>query len=158
MTTAVIGSFSVGAILPTTLAAFGSVEADLNAQLAISGGLAVSLTATLPSIEVAAEATMAFAASFAEPDLSANISANFDAIAGVQAQLGLLAGIALALGTAGVVIVASDTLLGLMGGELTAAVSGGIPGAAPSDNVKAISLIATTPAAWAALATLVKTS
>jgi hypothetical protein len=158
MTTTVIGSFSIGQILPTTLTAFGSVEADLNAQLAVDGGLAVSLTATLPDADIAAEASAAFAASFTEPDLSASISANFDAIADIQFQLSLLAGIALALGTAGVVLVASDTTLNAMGSELTSAVASGIPGAAPTDNVKAISLIATTPAAWAALATLVKTS
>lgn len=158
MTTAILGSFSVGSILPTTVSAFGSVEGDLQAQLAAAGNLSIALQAGIPTPEVQAQASATFEASVGEPYLGVGIDANLDAIAAINAQIAALAGLVAALGTAGVVALVSDTTLGALGGEVTGAVASGIPGAAVGDHVNAITLIATTPAAWVALAKFVRAS
>jgi hypothetical protein len=158
MTTAIIGAFSVGGLMPGALAAYGAVEGNLNGQLAAQGSLKLSLTLGPPSVAAAAQIEANVAASVTSPTFGIALSANLDAIAAIQAQLAALAGIFAALGTAGIVLLASETTLNAFGGEITAAVSGGIPGAAPGDSVHALTLVATTPAAWAALAQLMRTA
>ena len=158
MSTVIVGAFSVGSILPTTLAAFGAVEGDLRSQLAAAGNLSLSLQVGIPSVAVQAQALATFEAGVSEPYLGIGIDANISAIAAINAQLTALGGIVAALGTAGVVLLTSDTTLGALGGEITSAVASGIPGATTSDHCNAITLIATTPAAWAAMQALLKTS
>ena len=158
MSTAIVGAFNVGSIMPTTLAAFGAVEGDLRSQLAVAGNLKLSLQVGIPTPTVQAQALATFEAGISEPYLGVGIDANLSAIASINAQLGALAGIVAALGTAGVVLMVSDTTLGALGGEINGAVASGIPGAISGDHVNAITLVATTPAAWSALAKLLKTS
>jgi hypothetical protein len=134
------------------------VEGDLRSQLAAAGNLALALQVGVPTPEVQAQALATFEAGISEPYLGMGISANVTAIAAIQAQLSALAGLVAALGTAGVVLLVSDTTLNALGGEITAAVAGGIPGAGPTDSVHALSLVATTPAAFAALGRVFRTS
>lgn len=158
MTTEVVGSFSVGGLIPGALVAYGAVEGNLNGQLAAQGNLKLSLVAGPPSVAAAAQVAANVVLAVTTPTFGIALSANLDAIAIIQAQLAALAGIFAALGTAGIVLLTSDTTLAALGGEITTAVAGGIPGAVPSNSVHAITLIATTPAAWAALAQILKTS
>ena len=153
-----LGAVSVGTCLPTTLGAFGAVEGNLNAQLAAAGNLRFALDLGPPSIAVAAEASAQIAASVTAPYFGLSISANLDAIAAIQAQLAALAGIVASLGTAGIFLYAYSGTADSFGTALQAHVGPGLPGGAPTDHIDALALVASTPAAWAALATVMKTT
>jgi hypothetical protein len=158
MTTAIIGAVTVGGLIPGAAIAYGAVEGNLRGQLAAAGSLKASLTGGPPTVAAAAQIGANVAAAVTSPTFGIALSANLDVIAALEAQLAALAGIFAALGTAGIVLLASETTLNAFGGEVTAAVSGGITGAAPADSVHALTLVATTPAAWAALAQLMRTA
>ncbi len=157
-----LGELSVGACVPTTVAAFGAVAADLNSQLAAAGNLKLALNVGPPTLAVATQigavATAQAIFSVTGPYFGLAIDANLTAIAAIQAQLAALAGIVAALGELGVFLYAYSGTADSFGTAMQAVVGPGLPGGLPSDHVDALALIAKTPAAWAALQTVFKTS
>jgi hypothetical protein len=157
-----LGEVSVGACVPSALAAFGAVEGDLNGQLAAAGNLKIALDVGLPTVAVAAQigatATAQAMFSVTSPYFGLAIDANLTAIAAIQAQLAALAGIIAALGTAGVYLYQYSGTADSFGTSLQSVVGSGLPGGHPSDHVDSIVLIASTPAAWAAIQQIFKTS
>lgn len=153
---------TVGACVPTTVAAFASVEGNLTAQLVAAGSLSLALNVGPPSIETAAQigatATLQAAASVTGPYFGLAIDANLLAIAAIEAQLAALAGILVALGKAGVFLYQYNGTTDTLGSSLQTSLASGLPGGAPGDHVDALCLIASTPAAWAAMQTVMKTA
>lgn len=157
-----LGAVTVGGCLPTSVAAFASVEGNLEGQLAAAGSMKAALDIGPPSVSLAAQmaATVSgqITASVTAPYFGLQIDANLTLIAALQAQLAALAGILAALGTAGVYLYKYSGTADSFGTELQATVGGGIPGGAPTDHIDSLVLIASTPAAWAAIQTVMKTT
>jgi len=157
-----LGSVTVGSCIPTTVAAFGSVEGNLNAQLVAAGSLSIALDIGPPSIDTAVQigvtASAQAMASVTGPYFGLAIDANLAAIAAIQAQLAALASIVAALGTAGVFLYQYNGTADSFGTTLQAQIGTGLPGGAGTDHIDALCLIASTPAAWAAMETVMKTA
>lgn len=153
-----LGEVSVGGCIPTALGAFGAVEGNLNGQLAAAGNLSIALNVGPPSAAIAGELTAQVAASITGPYFGLQVDAQLDVIAAIQAQLEALAGIFAALGTMGVYLYVYNGTADSFGSAMGSVVGSGLPGGAPSDHIDAITLIASTPAAFAALQTIFKTS
>lgn len=157
-----LGAVTVGGCLPTSVAAFGAVEGNINAELAAAGNMSIALDLGPPSLELAtaigADFSGAIVASVTEPYFGLQVDANLDLIATLNAQLAALAGIMVALGTAGVYLYKYSGTADSFGTELQATIGGGIPGGGPTDHIDSLVLIASTPAAWAAIQTVMKTT
>lgn len=157
-----LGEVTVGGCLPTSVAAFASVEGNIEGQLAAAGAMQIALNLGPPSVSLAAQmaATVSgqIAASVTAPYFGLQIDANLTLIAALNAQLAALAGILTALGTAGVYLYRYNGTADSFGTELQATIGGGIPGGSPTDHVDALVLLASTPAAWAAIQTVMKTT
>jgi hypothetical protein len=157
-----LGEVSVGACIPTALGAFGALEGNLNGQLAAAGNLKLALNVGPPSIavagEIGAEVTAQVMASVTLPYFGIAIDANLEVIASIQAQLSALVGIIASLGAAGVYLYRYDGTADSFGSALGSVVGSGLPGGAGTDDVHALTLIASTPAAWAAIGAIFKTT
>jgi hypothetical protein len=153
-----LGDVSVGACIPTALGAFGALEGNLNGQLAAAGSLKAALNFGPPTVAVAVEAGAQLMAAVTMPYFGVAIDANVSAIAALQAQLAALAGIIAALGSAGVYLYRYDGTADSFGAALGSVVGSGLPGGAGTDDVHALTLIASTPAAWAAIGQIFKTT
>ena len=158
MTIDYVAEATVGGCVPTSLVAFGSVEGNLNGQLAAQGNLKLTLQAGPPSVAVAASIAGQVQASVTSPTFSVGLSANVAAIAAIEAQLAALAGIFAALGAMGVHIFVYDGDAASFGGEVSAAIGGGLPGGAPTDHINAIILATQTPGTWPAMQVIFKVS
>jgi hypothetical protein len=157
-----LGAVTVGGCIPTSVAAFGAVEGNINAELAVAGSATIALDLGPPSVAFAAAIGADFAdamsASVTEPYFGLQVDANLALIAELNAQLAAIAGIIAALGTAGVFLYKYNGTADSFGTELQAVVGSGIPGGSPTDHIDALVLIASTPAAWAAIQTVMKTT
>jgi len=157
-----LGGVTMGGVLPTTLGAFGAVEAQLNFDLASAGNLQIQLDLGPPelaaAVEMGAEVDAQIVASVTEPYFGLAIDANLGAIAAINAQLAALAGIVAALGAAGIDLYLYQGTADSEGSTLQSALSGGLPGGLPGDHVDSLILIARTPEAFAAMQLLMKTS
>jgi hypothetical protein len=157
-----LGEVTVGQCVPTALAAFGAVEGNLNGQLVAAGSLGLSLNVGPPSLSLAtqigATATLQAVASVTGPYFGIAINSNLAVIAAIQAQLAALAGIFAALGTAGISLYLYQGTADSFGTTLQAEIGGGLPGGGPSDHIDSLAIVARTPAAFAALQTIFKTT
>lgn len=157
-----LGAVTVGGCIPTSVTAFAAVEGNINAELAVAGNMTVSLDLGPPSLALAtaigADFSAAMVASVTEPYFGLQVDANLDLIATLNAQLAALAGIMAALGTAGVYLYKYNGTADSFGTTLQSVVGGGIPGGTPTDHIDSLVLIASTPAAWAAIETVMKTT
>lgn len=157
-----LGEVSVMGCVPTAVGAFGLAEANLNGQLAISGGLKASLDVGPPSIalaaQIGAELSAQISASVTAPYFGAAIQVDVNAVALIQAQLAIIVGLIAQLGTMGIFLYQYSGTADSFGSAMQSTVGTGLPGGAPTDHVDALALIASTPAAWAAMQALFKTS
>lgn len=157
-----LGEVSAGACVPSAAGAFGLVEANLNGQLVAKGSLKASLDVGPPSValatQIGAELSAQVMASVTAPYFGATIQVDVDAIALIQAQLTAFAAIRIALGVAGIYLYQYSGTADSFGTALQSVVGSGLPGGQPSDHVDSIVLIASTPAAWAAIQQIFKTS
>lgn len=156
-----LGSTTVGGCIPTTVSAFASVEGNLTSQLVAAGGLSTALDVGPPSVatatQIGATATLQAMASVTGPYFGLAIDANLGTIAAIKAQLAALGGIIAALGQAGVFLYQYNGTADSLGSTLQTVLASGLPGGAGTDHVDALCLIASTPAAWAAMQTVMKT-
>lgn len=157
-----LGDCTVGQILPTTVATFGSRLTNLNAQLAAAGNLAIALNVGPPSmpeaVQIGATASAQAIASVTSPYFGLQITTNAALIASLQAQIAALGTVVAALGEAGVQLYLYQGTCDSLGSTLQAEVGGGIPPGLPADHVDALVLVAKTPAAFAAMQLTMKTT
>lgn len=157
-----LGNVSLSSALPTTAEAFASVEGNLNAEIAAAGNMSISLDLGAPDLALATaigvDFSAAVVASVTEPYWGLQVDANLDLIASLNAQLSALAGILAALGTAGIYLYQYSGTADSLGTSIQSVVGSGLPGGAPTDHVDALCLVASTPAAWAAMQTVLKTT
>lgn len=158
MTITHLGSYTVGGLMPAAAGAFGSLEGDLNGQLAAQGNLSIALAVGPPSVAVAAEIAANVAASVTSPTFGIALSANVAAIAAINAQLAALAGLFAALGAAGIELYAYSGTAAGFGAAVAGETSAGLPGGSGGDVVNALVLATRFPAAWAALAQIMVTA
>ncbi len=156
-----LGVVSVGQALPGMLtledlaaAAQGLARAQLSGKLAGAASVKVALTVPPPpGIKVAASlqvaAQVAVTPQFALPGLQ--IEGNLSLIAALQAQLEGLALPDFGLGAFGVGAYKYEGAIGQLAPKLGAATNDGLPGGSASDAGYAVVLVATAPAAVAAL-------
>jgi hypothetical protein len=157
-----LGEVSIIGCVPAAAGAFGLAEANLNGQLAISGGMKASLDVGPPSValagQIGAELSAQVMASVTAPYFGAAIAVDVNAIALIQAQLRIIVALIASLGTMGVFLYKYSGTADSFGTAMQSVVGPGLPGGFPSDHVDALALIASTPAAWAAMQNLFKTS
>jgi hypothetical protein len=119
---------------------------------------AISFAANI-QVALAAIASMqaAVALGISPPSLSAQVEIMAAALAELQVSLNVLLGLSNALGVAGVHLYQYSGPADQLGSEFHAALSGGFPDGAPSDHADALLVATSSPAAWAAIATMMKT-
>lgn len=174
MTVTYLGSLTTGAAIPgaATLAAAGTAGINLalpDIQARLAGLLSftptpISLTANLAvATSVIASLQTSIALGVSPPDISAQlaivaalVAELTAAVASVNAQLGIIAGFPLS--AAGVYAYTYAGQADQLGSGFSAELSGGFPGGTPTDATNAVLLATTTPAAWTALQSFLKTT
>lgn len=185
MTTAYLGSLSVGVACPIALTLstqlglrlgeLNELYAELTAKIAnIQANLDLIADVTLPdapSLILALQAAIAGAAQLvlqfplASVHIGLSLQADVEAVLAIKAAIGLKidaiiaiqAEINEALAGAGIVAYSYSGRADAMGGEIAGALSGGIPGGSgPTQNVNGLVLACGSSADWAALGMVVK--
>jgi hypothetical protein len=174
MTLSLVGTLSVGQMVPIAVqavgqlsATVGSVRATLNGQLQAKLKLGARLTITPPRItatlsalaKVTAKLQAAASLGVVPPsfvlglDVVLKNAARLQAyLGGLAAQVSAAASITSLLATAGIDSYSFGGATNAFGPAVTSATSGGFPsGGGPSAHCDAIILITTSPAAWTAL-------
>jgi hypothetical protein len=148
-----LGSYTLGGLFPTMLSAVVGVVPRLQAQLAgllrLSGAIAV----TMPSVgaRVQAVARVAAALAVTPPGVRLNLNAQVSLIAELKARIAALLALKAAFGSAGVDVFLYEGSAGAMGGEVTNATSGGLPGGVASDTVHAFVVATRYPSTFSAM-------
>lgn len=175
MTTAYLGSISVGGSIPgasagitagiagitsaldnllaqlAALQAFVPVPLDFAAQLTLAQSMVTAIIAAqaaippLPIPDIAAQIAI----------IAAQVAALIAQIAGIQANLAVLTDLAAPLAAAGVHGYAFDGDAGDFGAELDSAI-GATPGISPADHSNAVVLLTTVGATWDAMSLVFK--
>jgi hypothetical protein len=151
---AAAGAAGINAALPDllerleNLLAFTPQPIDLTTQLAnaqaIVTGIQATITLGLPAPSIATQLAA----------LAALIASLQAQISGIQAQLAVVVGFQGLLGAAGLHAIAFDGHVGDFGAEVSAQLAS-VP-ISPIDPAHAVTLITTSPAAWAALSQLLR--
>src|SRR5690606_28871387 len=132
---ALVGTFSLGAIMPVLLEAAIAIDGDIfRLQAKLDGliELAAKIAVTPPTIDVGIIANLEAAISIGLPNVDIQASAVTSAIATLEAQLGSLnAFLAIGgiLGVAGIHVYAVSGTARAVASELNADLSPGYPGA-----------------------------
>lgn len=161
MTVTVLGESALSVELPQVTAAFGTVMANVQAEVDALAAFSV----TPPSIEadlvveaqVAAGLELNLTLGVTPPSLDAQLAIVLAALAELQIQLGLLNALAGTL-TASVHLYRYDGQVDDLGNELQTELSGGLPGGSGSDVCFALLFAATAPAAITAMQALFKSN
>jgi hypothetical protein len=127
---------------------FGKLEGLLKVQ----GALTISPPSLGANIAALAKVAAALAVAVEGPTVTLQVSAIAGLIAQLQAQLAIIAAFQALLGTAGIAAYGYEGPVSELGSRLTGELAGGLPGGFPTDEAQAVVLIATAPAAVAALA------
>jgi hypothetical protein len=166
MTTAtLLGSASVGTFMPTSLAGIAAAVAalelpliDLQAQLTGALAAAANISIQPPSIDLAAaiEGAIQLPGISIDVSIMASLAASLNLkIGDLELALSLLLALKLAFGTAGVYAWLLEGKVVRMGPDLSAQLSGGIPGLGdPNAEGFGVVLLAQDGGAVAALKTL----
>jgi hypothetical protein len=109
------------------------------------------------ALDAIASMQEAVALGISPPSLSAQVAIMAAALAELQVSLNVLLGLSNALGVAGVHLYQYSGPVNLLGAEVYVALAGGFPDGAPSDHADALLVATSIPAAWAAIATMMKT-
>lgn len=156
MTLTYLGSVGIGAVIPgveaalsvsltdlqariDALLAFTPVEIDFSVQLDLAQQIVLSIQA-------------AITAGLVPPSISAQVALVANLLLGLEAQLQIILQLQNLLLTAGVDAYSYDGTVGGLGGELTAALTGGLPsGGTGATHCNALVLITSIGATWAAM-------
>ncbi len=159
-----LGSLSIGACIPTSVAVIATAYADLQArvdellefqptitplsfnlqldllaQMTLNIQAMISLGVTLPSVQLQIDACIAL-------------------VLALEAELAIILNLQLALAQAGVFAYSYVGRTDAFGGELATVLAGGFPGGAGFDHTNALVLATTTPACWASMQLVFKTT
>lgn len=153
MPTTYLGSSTVGSFLPTTLEATAIALGEVQAQVAGQLNVQAALTIGPPSYQATLDAAAALVASLqvTGPTATLQVSAIGDILLELQASLALLLALSATLGASGVHGWLYEGRADGAGPGISGAIGAAPPGAQPSDESLAITLMATTPAAATAL-------
>lgn len=162
MTVTYLGSLTIGAALPGVNAALLTAYADLQARV-------TALAAFAPApIEFSAQVTLLgqmtaniqtmIALGISPPSISAQIAIVAALVAALEAQLSVILGYTNALGVAGLFLYAYAGRADQLGPGFSATLAAGFPGGTGADATNALLLATTTPACWAAMQQLFKTT
>jgi hypothetical protein len=159
-----VGTFSMGAMIPTLLEAVVAIEGDvakLQAKLEGLKALAAKITVTPPTIDADIIANLQAAITIGLPSVDIQASAVAAAIATLEVELGTLnafLAIGGVLGVAGIHVYAVTGTAQQVAAELNADLSPGYPGAhdVPEAVGQGFLLIANAGAAAQALTTVIK--
>lgn len=134
------------------LLAWSPTPVSFTAQLALAQAMVSSVTASialgLPVPSILAQIAIIGA-------LIAELEA---AIAAVAVQLGLITAFQVHLGAAGLHVYAYSGPANGLGGAVTVALAGGLPGGGPTDATNALVLATTIPATWTAMQAVFQTT
>jgi hypothetical protein len=161
-TATIVGQLSVGQCAPSTadLVAKATLEIQgkLTGALKISGALSLSppsLSAQLAgAIEGVAKLQAAFSAGITPPGATLTIAANLQLIASLGAQLAALLALSEAMAVAGIAVISYTGDGGQYGSKMQEKVASFAP---PGNALQAVTFLATEPAAFAALGTVLLT-
>lgn len=164
MTATIVANASIGQCIPTTAALIGQLTAELEGKLAGFLSIQSALTFSPPALDAQLQgaatlvaqiqAQIAAGLTVAPPGVSLSIAATAAAVAELTASLAALFALTVTLGTAGVSVISYDGEAQRYGSEMQAQVNN----VAPAGNaVQAITFMATEPAVFAALGTVMLT-
>ena len=147
-----LGSFSVGGLLPTLVTLLAGLIPRLQGQLAGVARVQGTIAIKFPTLDarIAAVGRVAAALALQPPGVRVNLSANADLKALLLAQLAIIDDLRIAFGSAGVEVFAFDGP-GSAAGEITAALSGGLPGGSPGEHIDALILATRFPSTFTAM-------
>ncbi len=164
MAAALLGQLSVGQCVPTALTMNAQLLAELQGKLAAALNIQAALSIQLPSLSLQLEGALSAVASLqamisagltiSPPGVNLSIDANLAVIAELTAKIAALIAIQVALGTAGVYVLRHDGPSETHGAQVQAVVDNIAP---PGNNVHSITLLATAPAVFEALAAVIFT-
>lgn len=152
-----LGSVSIGTVFPVGLSLIATSLAELNGKLAGLLQVQAALTVQPPTLNATAVAAAKALAevqasiSLGLPGATLQLSAAAAIIAGLEAQIAAVVAIQANLVGASVHAYVYTGQANGIGPALTAAATGGFPGGGPFDPVGGLIIVATTPAARAAL-------
>lgn len=157
-----LGSVTVGDMLPSLDAAIGISLPELEIKLSAMLAAAIELNLHPPTIaaslslalQLVAEIQASISIGIELPSLSLQLSFIASFVAALNLQIGILLAFQASMGTAGVHAYAWDGEAASLG----PAVPTSFPGGAPTDHTNALLMVTAVPAAWAAIAALMKTS
>lgn len=157
------GELSIGGVLPGVSAALSVSLADIQARVdallawhpgVIDFGVSLSIAA-----QMVVDLKAAIALGITPPSIDAQIAIIAALLATLEAQLQILLNIEGLLLTAGVHLYIYDGTAGALGGEVTTALSAGVPGGGGSgEHCNALVLVTTLGVAWTAMGEVFKTS
>lgn len=163
MTVVYVGGETIGSALPGVQGAILQAMGDVQAKIAAAVNFAPNLTP--PSIaadiqangQILANLQAAAAIGIEPPSISAQLDIMASAVLVLKAQLQIILDL-LNLFTAAVHVYAYQGQTDALGGEFTTELSAGVPGGVGTDLANALLLITTIPADWAAIAQVFKTT
>lgn len=166
MTVAYLGSLTLGAAVPSLPLAIGASLPTVQGQIAGLLAAQLQLNASPPSLAgfiadlnaLLANLTNMLALGIPIPTLSVQLAAVAAALVSLQAQASLLLGYQSALGAAGVFAYAYTGQASALGAGFSTELASGFPGGSSADATNALLLATTTPAAWAAIQSIMRTS
>lgn len=160
MTVSYLGSLTVGAAMPGAVAAIDATLPDLQARMAALASFAPSTGSFSANLSLAnqivASIQAAITAGIEPPSIDAQLAAVAALIADLEASLSFALEIVEAFGVAGIHAYRYSGQAGNLGTEFQAELSGGFPGGTATDATNGILLATTVPAAFAALAKILK--
>jgi hypothetical protein len=160
----IVGQVSIGQCIPTTASLVATLIADFTAKLTGALQLQASITLTPPTIATSITATLelvaqlqaqlALSISLGLPEVSVDLTVMLAVIADLNASLAALLALNITLGTAGVYVLKHEGDAPTFGSEMQAQIST----FAPAGNaVHAVTFLATDPAVFEALGTVLLT-
>lgn len=161
MTTTYVGGLSLADAMPGVtlpiVTALGDIQGRLNALLSFTPTVVPPSIAADIQVNAQILANLQASIAITPPSISLQAAIMLDTIALLTAQIAIIQNLFNLL-AAGVHVYTYDGQASAMGGELTAELSGGVPGGSGTDHLNALLLIASIPAAWLAIAQLFKTT
>lgn len=148
---------ALSASLSELLARLANLQGQVTANLALLATLPdpVALAAAIEAAALAAVTQIAnIIASIPAPLIQANASLGVDIAALISLRdllVSLVADLSAAISAGGIHAWSVDSTAAAVGGELAAALSGGVPGALPNARVQGLLVLTDSPASFAAL-------
>lgn len=171
MSSAYLGSLTIGGLMPGTVGLHAQLKAKINAELLaalsvnaslqanLTAGFGTNLTAAIDFV-VSGKMLLALQATASvnlSASLSASLAANVALAAALQAALDAVLVFDTTFGRAGIHAWSIANTSSAIQGDASSALSAGVPGAAASDMSNGIIIATSVPSTWVALGKLLAT-